>query len=200
MKMKWYLVLGILLGGFFGTVFALLLLKSSLVQNNLGNISYTFELAFGRFYAEHFDAVVYIAGTLVGVIIGGSMAISKLWGTVILSLFVGILIGGAVVNSTETKVFNQVSQVWEDNAASERVFAYLQALHAIDRGTTNQFYITEFQATGKTVLTNYLHETDERMQNLPNREHTDFQFTNSPTYHMVQKYLATHTNVLDNDF
>jgi hypothetical protein len=46
------------------------------------------------------------------------------------------------------------------------------------------------------VLSNYLHETEERMQNLKGNEYPDGFFTNSAIYHITQKYLATHTNSL----
>jgi len=43
---------------------------------------------------------------------------------------------------------------------------------------------------------NYLHNAESRAQIWQGKEPVDFLFTNSPFYHIVQKYLATHINSL----
>ncbi|HUA69008.1 MAG TPA: hypothetical protein VMA13_10730 [Candidatus Saccharimonadales bacterium] len=202
MKTAKRLLLGIVLGAFCGAALAGLLLRSPLIQQNIANIGLTFELDFGRFYAEHFYAVVASGGVIIGVIIGGSLAVSKRLGMVVLSLFMGMAIGGAAVHFTWAKVANWMSAVWEDHAESEYASAYWRALRAMDQAATNQTAITKFQANGRAALANYLHNAESRAQTWQGREPVDFLFTNSASYHIFQKYLATHTNTLpkDSDF
>jgi MFS family permease len=202
MKTAKRLLLGIVLGAFLGTAFAGLLLRLSPIQQNLADISLILEWDFGRFYADHIYTVVTSAGAIIGTIIGGSLVVSKWWAIAVLSLFAGMAIGGAAVYFTETKVVNRVSDIWEDTADAQRAFGYLMALRAIDQAGTNQAAIIKFQATGRDVLAGYIQQTKSRAQNWKGRKPVDFIFTNSVTYHNVQKYLATHTNSFpaDNDF
>jgi hypothetical protein len=190
------LLLGISLGASLGAALAGLLLRTPLIQQNLADISLILEWVFGRFYAEHIYTVIAGAGAIIGTIIGGSLAISKRWGIIVLNLFVGIAIGGAAIHFIEAKVVNWASAAWEQTAASQQASAYLQALRAMDQAATNQMAITKFQTAGRDVLSNYLHETESREQIWKGREPGDFMFTNSGTYHIAQKYLATHPDVV----
>ena len=196
MKTSRRFALGIFLGAICGAALATLILKLPAVRQIVGDYAFDFEIAFGRSIGENIFSVLKIMGALAGAAVGGSLAVSIRWFAALGTLLVGIVIGGATMFFVEARVVKYVSGTWEQSNADERASTYLQALRALDRGATNQFYIVRFQTAGRSVLSNYLHETEERMQNFQNKEHTDFLFTNSATYHITQKYLATHTNSL----
>jgi len=190
------LLLGIFLGALCGVALASMILKLPAVRQIVGDYAFDFEIAFGRSIGENIFSVLKIMGVLAGASVGGSLAVSIRWFAALGTLLVGIVIGGATMFFVEARVVKYVSGIWEQGSSDERASTYLEALRVLDRGATNQFYVTRFQTVGRSVLSNYLHETEERMQNFQNRKHTDFLFTNSATYHIVQKYLATHTNSL----
>src|ERR1017187_5876031 len=131
------LVLGIVLGAFLGAALAGLFLKLPLIQQNLAEIGFSFELVLGRFFAEHFYAVVTTSGAVVGMAVGGSLAVSKWWGIAVMGLCAGMAIGGAAIYAAEEKVVNWQSELCEDMAVSQRASAYLDALRAMDRAATN---------------------------------------------------------------
>jgi hypothetical protein len=190
------LALGAFLGAICGAVLTALCLKLPPVNQYIGTYGCDFQIAFGRFFGEHISSIPISLGTIIGAAIFGSLGVSKRCCALMLLFIAGIAIGGASMFFVEVKVVRWASGVFEDNAASERASAYLEALRAMDRAATNQLYITKFQAVGRSVLAEYLHETEERMQNFENTESMDFLFTNSATYHITQRYLATHTNTL----
>jgi hypothetical protein len=75
-------------------------------------------------------------------------------------LLAGMVIGATAIYRPRKNAVEWMSAVWEENAASERASAYLNALRAMDQAATNQIFIAKFQATGKSVLADYLHETE----------------------------------------
>jgi hypothetical protein len=209
------LVLGIFLGTFLGAALVagiIFALPENCRLDSINAESFVLflQLVFGHL-ADHPASFLKIAGAVIGAVTGVFLAKAipnpKRWLALLAVLIAGIVIGVTAIYRPGKSMVEKMSAVWEDNAASERASAYLEALRAMDRGATNQLYITRFQTVGRTVLANYLHETQERMQNLENKEHADFPnmdffFTNSATYHIAQKYLATHTNSfpIGNDF
>jgi hypothetical protein len=190
------LVLGIIIGAICGAVVTSMVLQIPAVRKTVGEYAFDFEIAFGHTVGGNLFTVLKILGALAGAAVGGSLAVSIRWFATLGTLFVGIVIGGAIMFFVEVRVVKWSSGIWEDIAASERAMAYLAALRSMDRATTNQFVLPKFQATGRTVLSNYLHETESRMEYFGCPKHPDFLFTNSAAYHIVQKYLATHTNDL----
>jgi hypothetical protein len=190
------LVLGIIIGAICGAVVASLILKMPTVRETVGVYTTDFEIVFGRSVGKNLFTVLKILGALAGAAVGGSLAVSVRWFAALGTLLVGIVIGGAIMFFVEVRVVKWSSGIWEDIAASERAMAYLAALRSMDRATTNQFVLPKFQATGRTVLSNYLHETESRMEYFGYPKHPDFLFTNSAAYNIVQKYLAAHTNAL----
>lgn len=146
--------------------------------------------------AENTAAFLTCAGAIIGAVMGLFVARivphPKLCLALLLAFIAGVIIGGTAIYRPGKNIFELSAAVWEDNAASERASAYLESLRLVDRGMTNDIYMARFQNTGREVLTNYLRETENQMQNLKNTNYIDFVFTNSATYHMVQKYLAAH--------
>jgi len=188
MKTTRRFALGIFLGAICGAALASLCLKLPLVQQTLGTHSCDFQIAFGRFFAAHIFSILTSAGAIIGAAMGGSLAVSKRWCIILSVLFIGTVIGGAVVFYAEERVIKWSSGMWEQIYSTERASIYLQGLKAIDRGTTNQLYLVRFQEEGRMVLTNYVRE----MENLSVKENGDFSGTNSPSYKLIRKYLATH--------
>jgi hypothetical protein len=186
----------VLLGAICGAVLSALFLKLPPIQHSIGAYGYDFQIAFGRFFGDHIFSILLSLGTIIGATTGGCLAVSTRWCVVLWTFIAGMAIGGATMFFVEVKNVRWGSEIWEDNAASERASAYLEALRAMDRATTNQIYFTNFQAVGRSALAGYLHQAKQRMQNFENKERMDFLFTNSVTYRITQKYLATHTNTL----
>jgi hypothetical protein len=205
MKTTRRLVLGILLGAICGAaltggiIFALPE-NYNLHSYNTESFVYFIQFVFGRL-ATNLTAFLIGVGALIGVVTGLFVARvvphPKICLGILFAFMVGIAVGGAALYFPGKNVFKFSSALYENMASTERGFAYLSALRSLDRGATNQMYITMFQERGRMALTNYLREAEQQMQrvqNLKNKEQfdTDFFFTNSPTYRMVQKYLATH--------
>ena len=187
--------LGIFLGAICGAALAALCLQLPDVRQTIGVYTGDFEIAFGRSISEHIFIALTILGALAGATAGGSLAVSIRWFAVLLTLMVGIVMGGTVMFFVEVKAVKYVSEISEQGNSDDRAFTYLQCLKAIDRGITNQLYLVRFQNNGRMTLTNYLRE----MEKLNVGEHGAFSGTNAPAYEMVQKYLATHTNSLPAD-
>jgi hypothetical protein len=186
------LSLGILLGAICGAVLVSWCLKLPTIRQTVGTYVPDFAIAFGNFFGEHIFAILTSLGAVVGSAIGGSLAVSKRWCSVLLTFIAGIAIGGTTMFFVEVKVVKWVSGLWEQGYSDERAFTYLQCLKAIDRGITNQLYLVRFQNNGRMALTNYVRE----MENLKAGEYGAFSGTNAPAYGMARKYLATHTNSL----
>jgi hypothetical protein len=184
------LTLGIILGAVGGAVVADLILQIEAVRQTIGIYISDFEIAFGRSVGEHLFAVLKILGALAGAAIGGSLAVSIRWFMALGTLLAGIIIGGTVMFFVEVRTVKYVSGTWEQGRADNEAFVYLQCLKAIDRGTTNQFYLLRFQNSGRMVLSNYVSE----MEKTGIKEHITFSGTNAVAYPIVKKYLATHTN------
>lgn len=190
--------LGIFLGAICGAVVAGIILKLPTVRQTIGVYAFDFEITFGRSIGENLFMVLKILGAFAGASIGGSLAVSVKWFAALGTLLVGIIIGGTIMFFVEVKVVKWASGLWEKGSSEERISIYLQCLRAIDRGATNQLYLVRFQNNGRMVLTNYVREVEKMKPD----EYGDRFNTNSPTYKIVQKYLATHTNSLPtgNDF
>jgi hypothetical protein len=189
MKTNRRLALGIFLGTMCGAVVASMLLKLPDVRQTIGVYAFDFEIAFGRSVGEHIFTVLTILGALAGAAIGGSLAVSIRWFAVLWTLTVGVVIGGATMFFVEVKTVKYVSGIWQQGNADERAFAYLQCLHAIDRGITNQVYLVRFQNNGRMVLTNYVREKEKSKAG----EYGPSSGTNAAAYKLVQKYLTTHS-------
>ena len=188
MKANKRFALGIFLGAICGAVVASMLLKLPNVRQTIGIYTGDFEVAFGRSISEHIFIALTILGALAGSAAGGSLAVSIRWFAVLWTLVAGITIGGATMFFVEVKAVKYVSGVSEQGYADQRAFTYLQCLHAIDRGITNQVYLVRFQNDGRMVLTNYVRE----MEKLKAGENFPSSGTNAPAYKIVQRYLATH--------
>jgi hypothetical protein len=198
------LALGISVGAFLGAVTVtgiIHALPENFKLNTTAAYPFIFilQLVFGHLaYAP--EPFLEFAGATIGAV-AGVFAVRivpnpKMWLAFLAVFIVGILIGGAAIYRPGKKLAETSQAEEEDIAAGERASAYLNALRAMDRGATNHLYLANFQTAGRSVLSNYLHETEERMQNLKGNEYPDGFFTNSAIYHITQKYLATHTNSL----
>lgn len=157
------------------------------------------QLVFGHLAdnpARCLEAIGAIIGAVTGIFLARVIPHPKFWLAMLLAVVVGMVIGATAIYRPGKNIVEWMSAVCEQNVATERASAYLNALRAIDRGATNQMFITKFQDNGRSALAEYLHETESREQIWKGREPVDFIFTNSGTYHIVQKYLATRTNSL----
>ena len=188
MKTNRRLALGIFLGTMCGAVVASMLLKLPDIRQTIGAYTGDFEVTFGRSISEHIFTALTVLGALAGAAIGGSLAVSIRWFFVSWTLLAGITIGGATMFFVEVKAVKYVSEVSEQSYADQRAFTYLQCLHAIDRGITNQVYLVRFQNDGRMVLTNYVREMEKPKAG----EYGLSSGTNAPAYKLVQKYLTTH--------
>jgi hypothetical protein len=198
------LALGISVGAFLGAVTVagiIYALPENYKLNTTTAYPFVFilELVFGHL-AHPPEPFLECAGATIGAV-AGIFAVRivpnpKMWLAFLAVFIVGILIGGAAIYRPGKQLAETLQAEDEDIAAGERASAYLNALRAVDRGATNQLYLANFQTVGRSVLSNYLHVTEEGMQNLKNREYPNSFFTNSAIYHIAQKYLATHTNSL----
>ncbi len=204
MKKSVRVLLGLVIGAMIGVIPVLVyVFKFSPCRDSFNSFDEIMAITFRSFYDQHYMLLMVGLGALIGAAIGLCAARAvprpKLCFALLVVFIAGIVIGSTAIYRPGKNIVELMSAVWEDNAASERASAYLAALHAIDRGTTNQLYITRFQIEGRTALAGYLHETEgreERALDLKYKANMDFLFTNSATYHIVQKYLATHTNSL----
>jgi hypothetical protein len=188
MKTNKRFALGIVIGAICGAVLAAVVLKLPAVRQTIGVYTSDIEIAFGRSLGERVFTVLTILGALAGAALGGSLAVSIRWFAVLWTLMSGIVIGGATMFFVEVKNVKYVSGIWQQSNADERAFTYLQCLHAIDRGITNQVYLVRFQNDGRMVLTNYVRE----MEKLKAGEYGLSSGTNAPAYDRVRRYLATH--------
>jgi hypothetical protein len=198
------LAFGISVGGFLGAVTVagiIYALPENFKLNTTTAYPFVFilELVFGH-WAYPPEPFLKFAGATIGAVAGifmvGIVPNPKMWLAFLAVFIVGILIGGAAIYRPGKKLAETLQAEGEDIAVGERASAYLNALRAMDRGATNHLYLANFQTGGRSVLSNYLHETEERMQNLKGKEYPDSFFTNAAIYHITQKYLATHTNSL----
>jgi len=155
------------------------------------------QLVFGHFAdnpAHCLEGIGAVIAAVTGIFVSKAIPHPKFWLAMLSALLVGMVIGATAIYRPGKNIFEWGSAVWEQNAASERAWAYLRGLQAMNQMTTNQASVTKFQAEGRAALANYLQETESREQIWKGREPVDFIFTNSATYHFVQKYLATQTN------
>ncbi len=198
------LVLGILLGAFLGaaliagTIYALPE-EYGLHTIYFGPLVSFLQLVFGHLAdnpAHCLEATGAVIGAVTGIFLVRAIPHPKFWLAMLSGLLVGMVIGAMAIYRPGKNAVEWMSAVWEQSAASERAWAYLRGLQAMDQMTTNRVSITKFEVEGRTALANYLHETESREQIWKGAEPVDFIFTNSAAYHIVQKYLATHTNSL----
>jgi len=198
------LLLGILLGGLLGAALTAGVIYALPEDHGL-NTTYVeplvsfLQLVFGHLAdnpAHCLEAIGGVIGAVTGVFLAKAIPHPKFWLAMLSALLVGMIIGATAIYRPGKNILEWGSAIWEENADMQYASAYLQALRALDQAATNKAAITKFQANGRGVLSNYLYETESREQIWKGREPVDFIFTNSGTYHIVQKYLATHTNSL----
>jgi hypothetical protein len=200
------LLLGILLGAVVGAALTVGIIYA-LPESYRGNFdNYTApsfflycQFVFGSLF-NHPIAFFVVVGGAVGAVAGifrsGVVPHPKICLGILLAFIIGFVVSAMVIYRPGKNILEWGSAIWGQNAASERAWAYFRGLQAMDQMTTNHASATKFQAEGRAALANYLHETESREQIWKGREPIDFMFTNSGTYHIAQKYLATHPDVV----
>ena len=139
--------------------------------------------------SEHFligsGAVI---GAVTGILLARVIPNEKKWLTTFLALVAGIMIGFVGMYFPSARWVDQISDLWAHTCEGERAWAILRSLEALDRATTNQIYLVNFQQNGREELTNYLREVESWHTNS-----FEFSPTESATYKHAKKYLAAHS-------
>ena len=195
MKTYQRLALGVLLGALLGAALATGIIHALPEDHKLNTVNAWPFVEFLQFVtcdirlnSEHFlIGSGAVMGAMTGILLARVIPYQKQWLAAFLALLAGIFIGGIAIYFPSVKWLEQTSAMWEHQSEGARALATLYNLKAIDRATTNQLYLVNFQQRGRETLTNYIHEAERREPNLITGS-----ATNDVAYQICKKYLATH--------
>ncbi len=195
MKTARRLALGIFLGALCGAALVagiIFILPDSFNFHsvNLAPFVNFLQFAFGR-WADHPAVFLSCSGAIVGAVTGLFVAKAipnrKMWLAVLLAFVSGVALTGWLMFSRAEKFGDRINTTWEHTYESDRAAMTLISLKAIDRGITNQLYLTNFQNRGRDILSNYVRQVESWPTNsfeLPAKDY--------PFYRRAKEYLAAH--------